>query len=173
MTFYFSSKTLGFFSSDIHGHAFPDDVVEISTGVYESLLSGQAMGKRIVAHESGLPMLLEPAAPDEATLRSGISARRFLAETLGVEVNGVTYATSRDSQALMSNVVHAAMLDSSYCCNWKTPEGFIELGPEQIFGMATAVRAHIQACFDREAELLAHLDAGTFTESMLDEGWPS
>jgi len=173
MTIYFSSRTLGFLSSDVHGCAPSDDVVEISREAYESLLLGQAMGKRIVAHNSGQPMLLEPAAPDEAALRRVISTRRFLAETKGVEVDGIMYATSRDSQALMSNVVHAAMLDNSYCCNWKTLEGFIELNAEQILAIASGVRAHIQACFDREAELLAHLDAGTYTESMLDEGWPA
>lgn len=51
-------------------------------------------------------------------------------------------------------------------------EQIIELTAQQVIGIARAVRAHVQACFDREAELLAELEAGTLTASMLEEGWP-
>ncbi|MDU4251957.1 DUF4376 domain-containing protein [Pseudomonas sp.] len=173
MTLYFCAETLGFLSSDIHGNAIPEGAIEISREAYESLLREQVTGRRIAANESGQPILLDPAAPTEASLRNLIAARRLEAEVSGVEVGGVRFSTSRDSQGLISNVVSAAMLDSGYHCNWKTLGGFIELNAEQILEMARAVRTHVQACFDREAELLTHLETGTFAESMLDEGWPA
>lgn len=37
--------------------------------------------------------------------------------------------------------------------------------------MAQAIRSHVQACFDREADLLDALDAGTYDTEMLDTGW--
>ncbi|MCG6541899.1 DUF4376 domain-containing protein, partial [Pseudomonas sp. KSR10] len=51
--------------------------------------------------------------------------------------------------------------------------GFIDLEGQQIIAMATTVRAHVQAAFDREADLLEALANGTFTAAMLNEGWPN
>ena len=82
-------------------------------------------------------------------------------------------ATDRDSQALITGAALAAMLDSAYVCRWKTPSGFVELTAEQIIAVAQAVRAHVQACFDREAELLTEIDAGTLTPEMIETGWPA
>lgn len=89
-----------------------------------------------------------------------------------MKVRGVVFSSARDSQGLIGSVAHAALLDPGYRCNWKTQDGFVELNAQQILDMAASIRKHVQACFDREAELLAHLEGGTFTESMLDEGWP-
>ncbi|MNG20946.1 hypothetical protein D3C84_1052530 [compost metagenome] len=82
--------------------------------------------------------------------------------------------TGRDSQGLIAGAALAAVIDPQYSVNWKAADGqFVSLTGQQIIGVASAVRAHVQACFDREAVLLAELDAGTFTEGMLDEGWPN
>lgn len=102
-----------------------------------------------------------------------IAARRWQAETGGTTINGMTIDTGRDSQALITGATVQAMLDPNYALRWKTPTGFVDLTAEQIIGVATAVRAHVQACFDREAELLDALDVGTFTPEMLEEGWPN
>ncbi|WP_312141129.1 DUF4376 domain-containing protein [Stutzerimonas nitrititolerans] len=113
---------------------------------------------------------------DEQALQSqiaAIAARRWQAETAGITVNGTAIDTGRDSQALITGAAVSAMLDPSYSVRWKTPAGFIELQGQQIIAMATAVRAHVQACFDREAELLEALSDGTFTDAMLEEGWPA
>lgn len=105
-------------------------------------------------------------------LVAAIAARRWEAETAGITVNGMAIDTGRDSQALITGAAVSAMLDPAYSVRWKTPAGFIDLVGEQIIAMATAVRAHVQACFDREAELLEALANGTFTDSMMEEGWP-
>lgn len=42
-----------------------------------------------------------------------------------------------------------------------------------MLAAAWAVRAHVQAYFDREAELLAALSEGVIEVEMLEEGWPS
>jgi hypothetical protein len=49
----------------------------------------------------------------------------------------------------------------------------VDLNAEQIIGLASTVRAHVQACFDREAELLEALAEGTLTPEMIDTGWPA
>lgn len=103
---------------------------------------------------------------------AAIAARRYVAETAGIEVSGVRIDTGRDSQALITGAAMNAVIDPAYVCNWKTPSGFVQLDAQTLLGVATTLRAHVQACFDREAELLAALEDGTFTESMLGEGWP-
>jgi hypothetical protein len=103
---------------------------------------------------------------------ASISAKRYAVETSGVVLGGIPIDTGRDSQGLIAGAALSALLDPEYVCRWKTPAGPLTLDAEQLKAVAQGVRAHVQACFDREFELRDHLDAGTFTDNMLDEGWP-
>lgn len=107
-------------------------------------------------------------SPDEAAgileaaksaKRAEIAAARWAAETAGIDVNGFTVRTDRESQALITGAALKAMQDGEYSCRWKGVDGFIELTAPQILAIADAVRAHVQSCFDREAELLPLIDA--------------
>lgn len=102
-----------------------------------------------------------------------VAARRYAAETSGINVSGIHIDTGRDSQALITGAALNAVIDPAYICNWKTPSGFVQLDAQSLLGVATTLRAHVQACFDREADLLAALADGSFSESMLEEGWPN
>lgn len=108
----------------------------------------------------------------KAELTQQIAARRYAAETAGITVSGIRVDTSRDSQALITGAALSAMRDPAYVCRWKTPVGFVELDAPEIMALADAVRAHVQACFDREAELLTAIEEGEYSEEMLEEGWP-
>lgn len=114
----------------------------------------------------------DKAAAAKVSVAAAIAARRYTAETAGINVAGVELDTGRDSQALITGAALNAVIDPAYVCNWKTPAGFVQLDAQTLLGVATTLRAHVQAAFDREAELLAALEDGTFTESMLGEGWP-
>jgi len=109
----------------------------------------------------------EPApAPDWPAL---IAARRWQVETgEGIQVN-----TERDSQALLTGAAFAASLDPAYQIKWKAATGFVDLTGEQILGIASQVRAFVQACFNREAELLGAVADGSITAEILEEGWPA
>lgn len=142
-----------------------DDQPEIGPG--ETLEPGEIRIEDGRAVQGWVVISADPAGWAEA-----VADRRYGAETGGTTVNGLPLDTGRDSQALITGAALAAMLDSDYTVRWKTQSGFVELDAEQIIAVASAVRAHVQACFDREAELLAELDADTFTPEMLEEGWP-
>jgi hypothetical protein len=101
-----------------------------------------------------------------------IAERRYRAETAGIAMDGYRVDTSRDSQSLITGAALQATLDAAYTCRWKTQAGFVDLSATQILALATAVRAHVQACFDREAVLLGEVAAGTFTADLLEQGWP-
>jgi hypothetical protein len=102
-----------------------------------------------------------------------IAARRYTAETAGTTVEGMPIDTGRDSQGLITGAAVQAIIDTAYSLHWKTSAGFVELTGQQILGVASMVRAHVQACFNREAVLLGAVADGSITAEMLEEGWPA
>ena len=100
--------------------------------------------------------------------KSEIAQARYNAEIAGVTINGVLIKTDRETQAVLTAACLQAYIDSGYSLNWKTGDGtFVSLPAEQIMAFGTAVRAHVQSCFDHEAELLPLL-ASAETEAELD-----
>lgn len=149
--------------------------VQITKEQLAELMAGQGQGKMIRRSSEGLPVLIDPPihVPTADDHRAAIAAERYRKETAGIILSGMHIDTGRDSQALITGATVQAMLDPSYVLRWKTVHGFVELTAEQIIGVASAARAHVQACFDREAELLQALNDGTYKEAMLEEGWPN
>lgn len=171
---YYSKTTGCTYLSDRHNQ-MPTDAVPISDARYQEVIASPAPGK-IRSHDAaGLPILIDPPVhvPTADDHRAAVAAERYTREIAGITLDGKQIDTGRDSQALITGAALASVLDPEYSCQWKTPAGFVQLSSEQIIGVASAVRAHVQSCFDREAELLAEIDAGTYVESMLSEGWPA
>ncbi|MHB2246467.1 DUF4376 domain-containing protein [Pseudomonas fitomaticsae] len=134
-------------------------------------------GEVLFDHEPAIQELEAAFGFDAAELERGrqavlIAEERYLHEGVGVVVDGLSIDTTRDSQALIASTGLSAILDPEYHCNFKTLNGFVEISAERILAIAKAVRAHVQACFDRELILLEALAAGTYTDDMLKEGWP-
>ncbi len=122
-----------------------------------------------------MPVAPEPQPTPEPVIDwpALIAARRFIAEESGTTIDGMPIDTGRDSQGLITGAALQAMIDLEYSLHWKTSAGFVELTAQQIIGVATAVRAHVQNCFNREADLLAAVADGSITATIVDEGWPT
>lgn len=103
--------------------------------------------------------------------RDRIKARRNKALATGTTVSGMPIATDDTSQSRITGAALAVALDPQTTIQWKTGSGFVTLDAAQVIDIAQAVRAHVQACFDREAELLAALDAEEGYS--IEDGWPS
>ncbi|WP_052750446.1 DUF4376 domain-containing protein [Pseudomonas putida] len=125
-----------------------------------------------VTHEQ-VPLSDDEKAAIAEVWAQRIADRRFQAETGGAVVEGLAVNTERDSQSLLTGAAFAASLDPDYRIKWKTASGFVDLTGGQVIALATAMRAHVQACFDREAELLSAVADGTITGQMLEQGWPT
>ena len=134
------------------------------TGTQVARWTGSGWEKLAAAPEAE-----SPPAPNWSAL---IAARRYTAETAGTTVEGMLIDTGRDSQGLITGAAVQAIIDTAYSLHWKTSAGFVELSGQQILGVASMVRAHVQACFNREAELLDAVTDGSITTEMLEEGWP-
>lgn len=114
----------------------------------------------------------EAPTPSQAEQLAAIAAKRFTVETGGITVQGLPIDTSRDSQNLITGAALAADRDPAYSVKWKTAGGFVELSATQLLALADAVRKHVQACFNREADLADAVDDGTYQAAMLEQGWP-
>lgn len=111
------------------------------------------------------------AEAERAALAAQIKARRDLAIGAGIMVQGIAVATDELSQNRIAAVALAALIDPATKVQWKLPShDFVTLEAAQILEIAKAVRAHVQACFDREAELLAEVSSGKTMD--IDTGWP-
>ena len=130
------------------------------------VMQGERPMPEYVAQADGSWSLPEPDYP------AAIAYRRYEAEIGGITLNGLQINTDDRSKVLINGAALEATIDPAYTMQWKTLTGFVDLTGEQVIGIARAVRAHVQACFDREAELLAELEAGTLTDDMLEQGWP-
>ena len=101
-----------------------------------------------------------------------IAQARYNAEIAGVIINGVLIKTDRETQAVLTAACLQAYIDSGYSLNWKTGDGtFVSLLAEQIMTFGTAVRAHVQSCFDREADLCDLIDAAETEADLENINW--
>lgn len=102
----------------------------------------------------------------KAAKKAAIAEARWLAETGGIEFCGMAIVTDRESQSMINAAVTSTLLDPTYTVRWKTVNGFVALDAPTIQAVATAVRSHVQVCFDHEAELYEKIEAIKTTDSV-------
>jgi len=111
------------------------------------------------------------AAEALAEAKARVTARRDNAVAAGIVVGGFPVQTDNLSQQRITGAALAALIYPETTVQWKMGGGeFVTLDAQTIIGIAQAVRAHVQACFDREAELRSLIDAGESPD--IDAGWP-
>lgn len=109
-----------------------------------------------------------------AQRRNAIADRRYKAEIAGITVGGVAVYTDRTTQNKLTATAFRASRDPNYTVDWKTLDGsFVTLTADLILYVADAVGDYVQACYTREGILGYMLTNGTYTDSMLEEGWPA
>lgn len=97
------------------------------------------------------------------------SAVRYAKETGGIALNGAAVRTDRDSQAMLTGAVSFVQQNPTAVIQWKSPAGFVALGAAQIVAIASAVGAHVQACFAAEAKAVAGILASPPTITSRDQ----
>lgn len=153
--------------------------IEITEHQYQQGLAGMLAGEHVQIVDGsffiGPKPEPDPEPEPEAPLDwpAMIEARRWQIEVGGIALGGLTIATDDRSKLLINGAALEALMSPQYVMQWKTPDGFVDLSADQVLAVARAVRAHVQSCFDREAELLTLLAAGRFEAAMLDAGWPA
>lgn len=93
------------------------------------------------------------------------ASKRFEVETGGISFGGSTIATDRESQAMISGAFAYVQQSPEATIQWKSENGFVELDAASMTAIALAVGAHVQACFAKEAEVAAAIEAETITDT--------
>lgn len=115
-----------------------------------------------------------PAPAPEATLdemkafkKALMADARYQEEISGLDFHGNNILTDHQSQLKITGAALQATNDPSYTCNWKTADGtFVVLNAQTILAIATAVRQHVQASFDKEAQKVAAINAAQNKEDL-------
>lgn len=143
---------------------------------FDCALGRELTPEEIAALPQPEPLPLEQARAQRLT---ELADYRWQRETGGTTLNGTPIATDRDSQAKLTAAWATAKDDPAYTIdNWKVAPGvFVTLDAATIIAAGEAARAHVQACFDREAVLSGEILACATTEDVLaidiTTGWPS
>lgn len=130
---FYSQATSGFYSPAIHGAAIPPDAVEITPAEHAALLEGQSAGKRIVADESGRPVLADPPAPDLGDVKAaalatidtaaGAARGRYITTVPGQEATYLIKAQqARDYQAAGYAGTVPALVQAEADATGETPQ---------------------------------------------------
>jgi hypothetical protein len=96
-----------------------------------------------------------------------VATYRWRVETGGITINDMLVPTDRDTQSKLIAARILAKEDATYSIRWKLASGFVTLDAATLIAIADGVRAHVQACFDREDEIVTDINAAT-THAMLE-----
>jgi hypothetical protein len=114
-----------------------------------------------------------------SALRARLAERRWRAETRGVAITGfdARIDTSRESQAMMSGALLAGQYSVVDTFDWKIGPGvWVEITNAQLVVIASAVAAHVQACFSNERaienEITAAMSIADLNAIDINAGWP-
>ncbi len=102
---------------------------------------------------------------------SAIADYRYSQEIRGIEVDGFSVLTTRESQSLLSSAMVLAKekkaLGEWYAFDLKTSSGWYKITSDQMISVASAVLDHVQRCFSQEKRLADMLGGLTSVEEVL------
>lgn len=103
-----------------------------------------------------------------------IAAARWAAQTSGCAWNGHTLASDREGRSSVVEAYNIAMLagEAYEPQLWKFVDGFATVTVNDLAAMGAALAAHVQAGFDREAALVAQIEAAETPEALAEIVWP-
>lgn len=129
-------------------------------------------GAREATREDWLAAIAATRLRSPPNLHDYAADKRWRVETGGITVGGVPVATDRESQSLITGAHAYVQINPGVTIKYKSGAGFIDLDAATVTAVATAVAAHVQACFAAEADLSAAITDGTITTTRQVDDWP-
>lgn len=99
----------------------------------------------------------QKAAAFLANQKVTIAAQRYEMETSGIEYQGMTILTDRESVQILDSTSEKIRRGLVSSIQWKCPEGYLTLTPANIDAIEMAVLNHVQAAFAWEQAQLEAL----------------
>ncbi|WP_162488221.1 DUF4376 domain-containing protein [Azospirillum lipoferum] len=118
-----------------------------------------------------------PLAEVRAARKEALAALRWERECSGITMpDGSFIATDDRSKTLLNGKYRTAEKYPERLHRWKGPEGEVTLTSGQVIAIGDAVSDYVQACFDRELDLIADIDAAETAVAVwavdIATGWP-
>lgn len=125
-------------------------------------------GKRVASTAveliAGEPKYMHVLEDEPVTdLLAYAAQKRWEKEVGGIEVNGQIIDTSRESQSMITGAYAYSQANPSETIQFKAASGWVTLDAPTMAAIATAVGAHVQACFALEANIADQITNGTIT----------
>lgn len=157
--------------------------IEIDAGQHDNALDAMLSGQEITILD-GAMVIREPRPsehhewedgewvdktpepepePEPIDLTAYAAQKRWEKETGGIEVNGQIIDTSRESQAMITGAYAYSQANPAETIQFKAASGWVTLDAPTLAAIATAVGAHVQACFALEASVASQIANGTIT----------
>lgn len=119
--------------------------------------------RQMIAEWEALGNTIPHYEPPQINLTAYVAQKRWEKETGGIEVNGQIIDTSRESQSMITGAYAYSQANPSETIQFKAASGWVTLDAPTMAAIATAVGAHVQACFALEASVAAAITDGTIT----------
>ena len=91
--------------------------------------------------------LAELAEQEIVGKKARIAAQRYVMETSGVQYNGRTILTDRESVQILDSAVEKIRRGIVPSTEWKCPDGYLTLTSANIDALELLVLSHVQAAF--------------------------
>jgi len=108
--------------------------------------------------------------------KAGATAMRRMVEEGGIDFQGVRIATGKSDQDRIAGVQLYLQAHSEAVIDWKADSGWTTVNKAAIDAIASAVGAHVQACYSAEKTHHEAIDALADAEAVQDydvaTGWP-
>lgn len=119
-----------------------------------------------------------PIEEARAALKARAGAKRWAVETGGVEIQGFgRIPTGLEDQNRVATSIQGMERAAIDEVDYKLPSGWARLTLAELVEVGKAVTAHVEACFARERQLHAEIDAAGSIEELAEidmgSGWPA
>lgn len=126
-----------------------------------------------------VPMTSSEISQKKEELKQDVTNKRYVVEVGNTRIANNLYSTDRESQT--KYVAVAVEISQSnaetFSITWKTADQqFVSLNAPQMLEVISGVRAHVQNCFNKEAEyytLIETADNAVLANTDFSAGWPS
>lgn len=93
------------------------------------------------------PLTLDQA---KAFKLASLAAYRYEKEIGGIECNGISVKTDRESQSMLNGAITFFNWNPEAIINWKGTNGWVQVNRATLENVAKTVGAHVQTCFSQE-----------------------